>query len=74
MAYGHTSRNSFRVVINKLRVGKKYIPRGLDYEDHNSKDIMLLGECDEVVKNIIRDLEWEDEFYQYVDKIKKQNK
>jgi len=74
LAYGHTSRNSFRVVINKLRVGKKYIPRGLDYEDHNSKDIMLLGECDEVVKNIIRDLEWEDEFYQYVDKIKKQNK
>ena len=51
-----------------MRVGKKYIPRGLDYEDHNSKDIMLLGECDEVVKNIIRDLGWEDEFYEYLEK------
>ena len=70
LAYGHTNKNSFRVVINKIRVGKKYIPRGLDYEDHNSKDIMLVGECDEIVKNLIRDLEWEKEFNEYLDKIK----
>lgn len=70
LAYGHTNKNSFRVVINKLRVGKKYIPRGLDYEDINSKDIMLIGECDEVVKGIIRDLGWEKEFYEFVEKMK----
>ena len=61
LAYGHTNRNSFRVVINKLRVGKKYVPmRGFDYEDHNSKDIMLIGECDKVIENILRDLGWEN--------------
>ena len=71
LAYGHTNKNSFRVVVNKLRVGKKYIPRGLDYEDINSKDIILIGECDEVVKNLIRDLGWEKEFYEYVEKLKR---
>lgn len=70
LAYGHTNNKSFRIVINKLRVGKKYIPRGLDYEDHNSKDIMLIGECDKVVESLIKDLEWEKEFYEYIDKIK----
>ena len=71
LAYGHTNKNSFRVVINKLRVGKKYVPmRGFDYEDHENKDIMLTGECDHIVKNIIRDLEWEKEFYEYVEKMK----
>ena len=70
LAYGHTNKKSFRIVINKLRVGKKYIPRGLDYEDHNSKDIMLIGECDKVVENLIRDLGWEKEFYEYLEKIK----
>ena len=38
LAYGHTNKNSYRVVINRLRVGKKYIPRGLDYEDTESKE------------------------------------
>lgn len=71
LAYGHTNQNSFRVVINKLRVGKKYILRGLDYENENSKDIMLIGECDEIVKNLISDLGWENEFYEYLEKIKK---
>ena len=71
LAYGHTNKNSYRVVINRLRVGKKYIPRGLDYEDTESKDMMLIGECDDVVKNLIRDLGWEKEFYEYLDKIKK---
>lgn len=72
LAYGHTNKNSFRIVINKLRVGKKYVPmRGFDYEDHNSKDIMLIGECDQVIKNIVRDLGWENEFYEYLEKIKK---
>ena len=71
LAYGHTNKNSYRVVINRLRVGKKYIPRGLDYEDTESKDMILIGECDDVVKNLIRDLGWEKEFYEYLDKIKK---
>ena len=71
LAYGHTNKNSYRVVINRLRVGKKYIPRGLDYEDTESKDMMLIGECDDVVKNLIRDLGWEKEFYEYLNKIKK---
>ena len=70
LAYGHTNKNSFRVVINKLRIGKKYVIRGFDYENVNSRDIMLIGECDEVVKSIIRDLGWENEFYEYVEKLK----
>ena len=69
LAYGHTNNDSYRVVINKIRVGKKYIMRGLDYESSNSKDIMLIGECDEVIKNIIHDLGWENEFYEYYKKI-----
>lgn len=72
LAYGHTNQNSFRVVINKLRVGKKYVPmRGFDYENPNSKDIMLIGKCDEVIKTILKDLGWETEFYEYLEKIKK---
>ena len=72
LAYGHTNSDSFRVVINKLRVGKKYVPvRGLDYENPNSKDIMLIGECDEVIQNIIHDLGWEKEFYDYYEQMKK---
>ena len=70
LAYGHTNNNSYRIVINKLRVGKKFVIRGLDYENPNSKDIMLIGECDEVVKDIIHDLGWENEFYEYYEKIK----
>ena len=70
LAYGHTNKNSFRVVINKLRIGKKHVIRGFDYENVNSRDIMLIGECDEVVKSIIRDLGWENEFYEYVEKLK----
>ena len=71
LAYGHTNVDSYRVVINKLRVGKKYVPmRGLDYENPESKDIMLIGECDEVVKNIIHDLGWENEFYKYYETMK----
>ena len=71
LAYGHTNQDSYRVVINKLRVGKKYVPvRGLDYENPNSKDIMLIGECEEVIKSIIHDLGWENEFYQFYEKIK----
>ena len=72
LAYGHTSDNSYRIVINKLRVGKRYVPmRGFDYENPNSKDMILIGECDEVIKNIIRDLGWENDFYEYYEKIKK---
>ena len=72
LAYGHTSSDSFRVVINKLRVGKKYVPvRGLDYENPNSKDLMLIGECDDVIKNIIEDLGWEKEFYDFYEQMKK---
>ena len=71
LAYGHTNNDSYRIVINKIRVGKKYLPmRGLDYENPDSKDIMLIGECDEVIKNIIHDLDWENEFYEYYEKIK----
>ena len=70
LAYWHTNNNSYRIVINKLRVGKKFVIRGFDYENPNSKDIMLIGECDEVVKDIIHDLGWENEFYEYYEKIK----
>jgi NAD-dependent SIR2 family protein deacetylase len=71
LAYGHTNQNSYRIVINKLRVGRKYVLRGLDYEDANSKDIMLIGDCDEIIKMIIGDLGWEKEFYKYYEKMKK---
>ena len=70
LAYGHTSPNSYRVVINKLRIGKKYVVRGLDYEDPNSKDIMLIGDCDKIVKMLIDDLGWEKEFFDYYVKMK----
>ena len=71
LAYGHTNQNSYRIVINKLRVGRKYVIRGLDYEDANSKDIMLIGDCDEITKMLIKDLGWEKEFYKYYEKMKK---
>jgi len=70
LAYGHTNPNSYRVVINKLRIGKKYVVRGLDYEDPNSKDIMLIGDCDKIVKMLIDDLGWEKEFFDYYVKMK----
>ena len=31
---------------------------------------MLIGECDEVIKSIIHDLGWENEFYQFYEKMK----
>ena len=71
LAYGHTNQNSYRIVINKLRVGRKYVIRGLDYEDPNSKDIMLIGDCDEIVKMLIDDLGWKKEFDKYYEKMKK---
>ena len=71
LAYGHTNQNSYRIVINKLRVGRKYVMRGLDYEDPNSKDIMLIGDCDEIIKMLIDDLGWKKEFYKYYEKMKK---
>lgn len=72
LAYGHTNNDCFRVVINKLRIGKKYIPmRGLDYENAYSKDIMLIGESDDIALNIIHDLGWDNEFYEYLEHLKK---
>ena len=43
----------------------------LDYENAYSKDIMLIGESDDIAVNIIYDLGWDNEFYEYYEQLKK---
>lgn len=66
LAYAYTNQNAYRVVINKIRVGQKYVYRGFDYESDTSKDIFLMGTCDSVAEMIAEDAGWKEEFDKYL--------
>ena len=65
---------SWRVVINKSPIGEITGKRAFQYMKEDSKDLLIKGYSDDVVKRIIKDCEWEEEFEKFVSQTKEANR
>lgn len=52
--------NCIKIVVNKEEVGK------FKYNDLSSNDFFLEGFTDEVIKNLITELGWKEEFEKFI--------
>ena len=68
----NASRKAIKLVINKEPFKRIMGVRPFGFEDEESNDIFFKGECDNAVKKIIKDVGWEKEFYDFVEKTKKE--
>ena len=69
---GKASQTATRLVINKEPIKKNWRVRSFGFNDEESNDIFFKGECDNAVKKIVKDAGWEKDFYDFVEKTKKQ--
>ena len=66
------SKTAVRLIINKESFKKSRRIKPFGFNDEESNDIFFKGECDNAVKKIIKDVGWEKEFYDFVEKTKKE--
>ena len=66
-------RRSIRLFINKDEFPKvMYGLRPFGFDDEESNDLFFKGECDTAAKKIVKDAGWEEDFYKFVEKTKKE--
>ena len=66
-------RKAIRLFINKDEFPKEiYGLRPFGFDDEESNDIFFKGECDNAAIKIVKDAGWEDDFYKFVEKTKKE--
>ena len=66
------SKTAVRLIINKEPFKKHLRIIPFEFDDEGSNDIFFKGECDNAVKKIINDVGWEKEFYEFIEKTKKE--
>lgn len=59
------NKNAWKIVVNREQVGDSHT---FKYNDVTSKDLFIEGVTDDIVKKIIKDLGWTEEFEEYVKK------
>ena len=62
--------NSWRVLVNREEVGVTTGQDTFHFDDVTSNDVFIAGTTDEIVLRILKDCGWEQEFEEYVAKIK----
>lgn len=60
------SEDAWRVVINKEKVGSEG-PSGFSYDDVLSRDIFIPGTTDDILKKLIMDCGWKQEFESFME-------
>jgi hypothetical protein len=50
-----------RILINRDRVGERYLVRGFDFESPGTADVFLQGDCDDGCLTIAKLLNWEED-------------
>jgi NAD-dependent histone deacetylase SIR2 len=58
--------DTWRVVINREKVGREGVS-GFKYDDVLSWDLFIPGTTDEIIKQLIEDCAWSDEFNSFVE-------
>lgn len=59
-------KNTWRIVVNRERVGHENGNSGFRYDDVSSLDMFLEGTTDEKIIKLIEDCGWKEEFDEYV--------